>query len=68
VFCGYAGLIANKWGSFAKEAYDFKEPTNRSHHISVSRPLYRSLFCGYAGLIADKWGSFADKQGSLVDI
>ena len=26
------------WGSFAKETYNFKEPTNRSHPIKVRHP------------------------------
>jgi len=30
LFCRIASLL---WGSFAKETYDFKEPTNRSHPI-----------------------------------
>jgi len=28
------------WGSFAKETYNFKEPTNRSHPVRVSAPSF----------------------------
>ena len=31
LFCRISSLV---WGSFAKETYDFKEPTNRSHLIA----------------------------------
>jgi len=31
LFCRISSLL---WGSFAKETYDLKEPTNRSHPIS----------------------------------
>ena len=34
LFCKISSLL---WGSFAKETYNFKEPTNRSHPITDVR-------------------------------
>jgi len=36
LFCRISALLQ---GSFAKETYNFKEPTNRSHPISISTSL-----------------------------
>ena len=35
LFCRISSLL---WGSFAKETYNFKEPTNRSHPIPETLP------------------------------
>jgi len=43
LFCRISSLL---WGSFAKETYNFKEPTNRSHLICV----YRLYVCMYVCL------------------
>ena len=43
LFCKISSLLQ---GSFAKETYNFKEPTNRSHPISVSMVIYTPL-CMY---------------------
>ena len=40
LFCRISSLL---WGSFAKETYNFKEPTNRSHPIAFS---LRGNVCG----------------------
>ena len=37
LFCRISSLL---WASFAKETYNFKEPTNRSHLILVSCIVY----------------------------
>jgi len=32
-------------GLFAKETYNFKEPTNHSHPIPPEEALHRAVFC-----------------------
>ena len=53
LFCRISSLL---WGSFAKETYHFKEPTNRSHPIQSIKdtvPWYSNLTVhwGYINLI-----------------
>jgi len=40
LFCRILSLLQ---GSFAKETYHFKEPTNRSHPISTTTPVHISI-------------------------
>jgi len=50
LFCRLSSLL---WGSFAKETYDYKEPTSGSHPIVVSLSLQRGYYSGVAESVAE---------------
>jgi len=51
VFCNRSSLLQ---GSFAKETYNFKEPTNRSHPIICTWSFYTHLVCKQTKLSHEK--------------
>ena len=61
LFCRVQSLLQ---GSVAKETYDFKEPTNRSHPIPPHQlMLYECIICGKSRLILVFSGEFPSVRG-----
>ena len=53
LFCRISSLL---WGYLSKETYNFKEPTNRSHPITIQHTCWRCYIsiCVYGHLHATK--------------
>ena len=48
LFCRISSL---SWGSFAEETYNFKEPTDRSHPITVGPDYYYGSTCASVNVL-----------------
>ena len=67
LFCRISSLLE---GSFAKETYNVKEPTNRSHPIHVCTHLYlnTSFLCEFAqGTLLPSLTHFKVPPGQLTE-